>query len=460
MRFHLPMLILFAVSTRHAAGLPAIQEGHVTVLPQGEMVTVTTFVDKQGKPHGEAASVTLRWDDKGLELVFDCTDSAIADTVATDRDSTKTWKDDSVGVLLDIGHSHDVNKKPIALMLSAAGGLFDRRGRDTSYTCTGIESKVTRTDGGWRGTIRAPFKGLWSQPRPGDVWGLNLTRIDHEGRAYRNMKFLSWTPFAENTEKIDHWGHVVFAPAGAKADDRSVLDAKSSIRKAHEARYRDHVLPHAGSVLVLPKGKAQTIGELFLQNQEPAKLGTTATVKWDDAGLTVAFTCTDPAITAEHKERDDIKLWKDDCVTVWLDIGHTHNTAGKLTMLQVGASGAFHDARDSDIAYNARGAKTTATKTADGWLGTIHVPWKGLGVEAPKPGQLWGANLTRIDQPGVYVPTKTEYTSWAPIGRQFVQLDRWGHFLFAGPDGAGAEDAKAALQADHASRGKDLLGTE
>ena len=242
MKCHIPLLLLFAASSLHAAGLPAIQEGHVIVLPQGESVTLTTFVDKLGKPHKEATRVTLRWDAEGLELVFDCTDSAIADAVAVDRDSTKTWKDD--------------------------------------------------------------------------------------------------------------------------------------------------------------------------------------------------------------------------CVTLWLDPGHTHNTAGKLTMLQLGASGAFHDARDSDMAYNARGAKAAATRTADGWQGTIHVPWQGLGVEAPKPGEVWGANLTRIDHPGAYEPTKSEYTSWAPIGRKFVQLDRWGHFLFTGPDNAGTEPARAALLAAHASRARDLRGNE
>lgn len=460
MKYRVPVLILLSVSTLRAAGLPAIQEGQVIVLPQGERATVTTFADKQGKPHKEATRVTLRWDNEALELVFDCTDSAIADAVAKDRDSTKTWKDDSVGVLLDIGHTHSAERKPVALMLSAAGGLFDRRGRDRSYTCTGIESSIARTDGGWRATIRAPWKGLWAQPRPGEVWGLNLTRIDHEGRAYRKMKHLSWTPFAENTEEIDHWGHIIFAPAGTKPDDQSVQDARTSIRKTHEARYRDHILPHEGHMLVLAKGKAQSVSKLQRQNQEAAKLATTAMVKWDDTGLTIVFTCTDPAITAEHTQRDDIKLWKDDCVTIWLDPGHTHNTDGKLTMLQLGASGAFHDSRDGDMAFNARGAQAVATKTEDGWQGTIHVSWAGLGVAAPKPGQVWGANLTRIDQPGRYEATKTEYTSWAPIGRKFVQLDRWGHFLFAGPDGAGTEAAEAALQAAHASRGKDLIGAE
>ena len=42
----------------------------------------------------------------------------------------------------------------------------------------------------------------------------------------------------------------------------------------------------------------------------------------------------------------------------------------------------------------------------DGWIAEVAIPLASLG-QAPKPGQVWGINFTRLD------PTRGEYSNWA-----------------------------------------------
>jgi hypothetical protein len=96
-----------------------------------------------------------------------------------------------------------------------------------------------RTEGGWRGRIRAPWKGLGAQPKVGDVWGINLTRVDQPGRYdYTKTEYLSWAPLPRDFPEIDRWGHAIFAAAGFDPDEKAVAAARKTLEVTHQARRR------------------------------------------------------------------------------------------------------------------------------------------------------------------------------------------------------------------------------
>ncbi len=439
------------------------QTGRILVLPQGEKVVVTGLLGANNAAVKEPTTVTLTWHERGLEAVYECADSAIAAAVAKERDNEKVWKDDCVGLFLDVGHTHDAEKEPRAFLLSAAGGLFDRRGKDIAWNAAGGEAQVTTTDQGWTARLFVPWQGLGATPKVGDAWGLNLTRIDHEGKAYANMRFIAWAPFAKDYELLDQWGHVIFAAPGAKAGDASLAPAQAALTQTHDALATAKVYPHAGSILELPRGEPATFAGLTSKvTGRPEQQKTSVAVRWDEQALVVALDCADTAIAAEYKERDAIKMWKDDSVSLFLDPGHTHNLDQKLVFIQVNALGAVHDARDGKLEYNLAGVEAKMTRDDKGWRGELRVPWAGLELPAPQPGDVWGFYVSRNDQPGHYDYTQTDWTAWPPnpTGLDLL-LDRWGHLLFLDAKGSAGNDAArqratTALTATHAARTQAL----
>lgn len=434
------------------------REGTLLVLPKGKPVTVMGMTTAGGKPEKQPTSLTLEWNDNGLTAVFGCADSAIAlGDWATAPDSSKTWKDDSVAVLLDPGHRH-IKQGTIAAKLSVAGGLDDFRGGDIAYKIEGITSEVSRTAIGWRGKIMIPWKGLGASPAVGDIWGAQFTRIDHEGKySQETMTTMAWAPFKEQFEDLHHFGHLVFAAADAATDDASLTALREKVKQSHDVIASETVFPNAGSVLA-SSGKEPANAEAFtvVATGASPKQATRAALTWDASGLDIVVDCVDNGVVGDQKGDDNIKLWKDDSVYVWLDPGHTHNAQRHSIMVQVSASGAWHDIRNGDPVFDVEGLDVKASRTADGWRAHIKMPWKGLGVESPKPGDVWGINLTRMDQPG-----KTDYynmqaSSWVLIPDGDLQsLDRWGHIVFGGPPAA----AQQAISTAHQKR-RQIIGAQ
>jgi len=193
-------------------------------------------------------------------------------------------------------------------------------------------------------------------------------------------------------------------------------------------------LCQTGQVLVVPQGKhGIRVGPFVTPKNTPPIAETDATVKWDDTALTVIFDCADTNIQASHTQRDDAEMWRDDCVEVFLDMGHTHDD-GWLHIL-VSASGGFCDAQGSrpvydttggDLRYQLTGLKTRVQRTTSGWCATLVIPWQGLGRK-PKAGDIWGFNLNRENHP------EEEYSCWSPTPHGFTDFNEWGHLVFVPP---------------------------
>lgn len=183
-----------------------------------------------------------------------------------------------------------------------------------------------------------------------------------------------------------------------------------------------------GMVALAPKGAGTTV--VF---GAPAA-ATRATVRWDDTALRFDVECIDAHVTAAHTQRDDFDLWQDDCLEVFLDLGHTHNPVTRPWVhIIASASGGLADAAGGDPWYDKTGGDarftiiglaSVVTRTTDGWRCTLTIPWKGLGA-TPHPGDVWGFNLNRENHP------EEEYTGWAPTHGGFGSYHEWGHLVFA-----------------------------
>ncbi len=212
---------------------------------------------------------------------------------------------------------------------------------------------------------------------------------------------------------------------------------------------RDMKFPNEGNMLMVREKQSVSVGDFRVSTSgAQPKQATRATVSYETNGLAIVFDCTDTGIVGDQHGDDNIKLWKDDSVYIWFDPGHTHHAEHYL-MVQVSASGAWLDQRDSDPKYNIEGLDAKVSRTDTGWRAEIRIPWKGLGVPAPQPGDAWSINLTRMDQPGKIDFANMESSSWVALpDGDATALDRWGHLVFVvGTDEVQSNVNATALQA-------------
>ena len=80
----------------------------------------------------------------------------------------------------------------------------------------------------------------------------------------------------------------------------------------------------------------------------------------------------------------------------------------------------------------------------------LSLPFKGLGIKAPKPGDVWGINFSRMDQPGKLDMDLMQNSSWVSIGYVgdlFRTGDLWEHLVFADKGGTDSASARKAMDA-------------
>lgn len=166
-----------------------------------------------------------------------------------------------------------------------------------------------------------------------------------------------------------------------------------------------------------------------------ARLGRLPTAKsevrlaYDDANLYVAFRCflsTDrPGISATKKTRDE-NLMKDDSVMVLIE---PTNNPRAYFYLAANTLGVQYDERDRPDPASWNGKWNVSIGKEDtAWTAFVTVPFKSLGVAAPKPGATWSANVAR------QWPPRKEASFWANTLIDFHEPRRTGRLVFAGPE--------------------------
>ena len=154
---------------------------------------------------------------------------------------------------------------------------------------------------------------------------------------------------------------------------------------------------------------------------------TTAMMLYDDDNLYVAFTCMEPVRTKPLIKGG--AAYDDDEIEIFIDV-KGEGEGKKYTQFIVNAA-------NEQMEYNEKGptdnlGATSAVYVEKGsWSVEMTIPFKGIGVEPPRPGDEWKISLCRYRPPGRGV--NTELIVWAPLksaGFSIKDVANFGTLLF------------------------------
>ena len=150
---------------------------------------------------------------------------------------------------------------------------------------------------------------------------------------------------------------------------------------------------------------------------------TYAQAAWDDESLYVAFYCQEAEKQTPTAGGD--KIWGRDAVDLALDPDHDQNTFHQIIVDCAGQIGQFDQRAKTPRDWpNVRHATRVL---AGGWSVEIALPWIAMGVQPPRPGDVWGLNFVRYRQ----APPTQEILTWAPIaGDSLLVPDKFGELVF------------------------------
>ncbi len=132
-------------------------------------------------------------------------------------------------------------------------------------------------------------------------------------------------------------------------------------------------------------------------------------------------------LTTEHTDRDGL-VHTDDCVEVHFDVDLDRRTFHQIVVNSLGTIADFHVGRvqnfDSASEWNGDQRVATAVEPTH-WMLEMEVPFRTLGIEAVRAGDLWGFNVARVR-----IAHGGEYDQWVPTYGYSGRPDRFGLLLF------------------------------
>lgn len=161
-----------------------------------------------------------------------------------------------------------------------------------------------------------------------------------------------------------------------------------------------------------------------LHNRGPATQQTEVMTAYDANNLYLAFICYEktPASIVRQRKENDTALWWEDCVEVFMDVNHDHDSYYHLI---VNSYGAQYDEIDYSVPASWNSKATVAVSIgSDRWVVEMAIPFASMKIAAPAPGTQWGFNVNRQK----YRPL--ERSSWSETRETFHEPKVFGHLLF------------------------------
>ena len=117
-------------------------------------------------------------------------------------------------------------------------------------------------------------------------------------------------------------------------------------------------------------------------------------------------------------------IWNDDEIEIFLDTNRDQKTHWQIIVNATGEKMEFSEGGMTNI-----GARVAAhIEGGSRWMVELAIPFKGLGIKAPSPGDVWGFNLCRYRPGGA--DFSEELITWAPLQAQFKELENFGKLIF------------------------------
>jgi len=156
---------------------------------------------------------------------------------------------------------------------------------------------------------------------------------------------------------------------------------------------------------------------------------TTVWVTYDQKNIYVAYLCRDSALDklqAQKKDRDDVTISRNDCVELYFDVNHNHQS---FYHLMIDSLGNIYDATCDerkairDKSWNFNGTIATG-KNQQGWTLELSIPFTSMGLTAaPKQQTTWGVNFNREQQ------ALCDCSSWS-MTNNFNDPIQFGNLVF------------------------------
>lgn len=167
------------------------------------------------------------------------------------------------------------------------------------------------------------------------------------------------------------------------------------------------------------------VGFRLLKQRGFAFHDTEVKTSYDINNLYILFLCydSDPDnIRINCASRDGL-VWRDDCVEVFIDVNHDHNSYYHLITNMLGTQ---YDEIGRLVPWNWDASWISATEKYNwGWAIELAIPFQSLGIPTPKAGSTWGFNVNRQDY------QSKEQSGWAETINEFHEPQNFGHLLFA-----------------------------
>ena len=222
---------------------------------------------------------------------------------------------------------------------------------------------------------------------------------------------------------------ILAANDAVRGDFFSVTDPRAF--KAAYDKPRELLVPRSPGGIVIDGSPdeemwrgAATTDQFFLHGgQGVSKAETTGMVLYDDTDLYIAFICREPA-----RRKPLIiggAIWDDDEVEVWIDAN-----GDQKTYRQVIINAANEKMEYWESGQNPIGAQSAVyVDEGNAWMVEMTIPFAGLGVPPPKPGDMWRISLCRYRPPGE--DFNSEMIVWAPLKQGgFKDLKNFGTLVF------------------------------
>lgn len=211
-------------------------------------------------------------------------------------------------------------------------------------------------------------------------------------------------------------GLLALACVAAEGGDRPVYTCpKVDAAPVIDGRLDDEAWKHAPEVTLV-----------LSEDGKPATKRTTVRMCWDDTNVYVAFDSIDTDIWGTFTQRDD-HLFNEEVVEAFID---PDCDLVRYYEINVSPRNVVFDAlicnptdwtpgEGTDYGWNCEGLRTAVivdgtlddrTDVDRGWTAELAIPFAGLNVPTPKPGERWRLNLYRID----LTPKPAEFQAWSP----------------------------------------------
>lgn len=164
-----------------------------------EKATNFTLLGSKKGLAAEQTWVSIVYDKVNLYFGIECRENNIKEIVATTsiHDDTQIFADDCVEMFIDTNHDRLTYYH---FGVNSLGTRVEEKEKDRGWDVP-WEAKVSLGKSAWSLEIAIPFSSLGTEPKKGELWGLNLNRT---------RPYSCWSNTGGGFHAPDKFGHLVF----------------------------------------------------------------------------------------------------------------------------------------------------------------------------------------------------------------------------------------------------------